>query len=129
MKQTQLPKPTEAELAILRVLWQRGPSTVRDVWEQLSPKQRTGYTTVLKTLQIMFEKGLVKRDETARSHVYDARVSEEQTQRKLVSHLLEGAFAGSARKLVLQALSVKRASAEDLAEIRRLLDEMEGGSK
>ncbi len=129
MKQIHLPKPTEAELAILRVLWGRGPSTVREVWEQLSAKQSTGYTTVLKTLQIMFEKGLVKRDETERSHVYEARVSEQQTQRKLVSHLLEGAFAGSARKLVLQALSVRRASPEDLAEIRKLLDELEGGSK
>ncbi len=129
MKPVHLPKPTEAELAILRVLWQRGPSTVREVWDQLSPKQRTGYTTILKTLQIMFDKGLVKRDETERSHVYEARVSEEQTQRKLLTHLLEGAFAGSAGKLVLQALSVKRASPEELAEIRKLLEDMEGGRK
>jgi BlaI family transcriptional regulator, penicillinase repressor len=126
MKRSKLPKPTEAELAILRVFWQRGPSTVREVWDQLSPTQRTGYTTVLKTLQIMFDKGLVKRNETERSHVYAAAQSREQTQRQVVGHLLERVFAGSARQLVMQALAVKRTSPGELAEIRKLLDDLEG---
>ena len=99
MKKSDLPKPTEAELAILRVLWQRGPSTVREIWEQISPRQQTGYTTVLKTMQIMFEKGLLKRDEAQRSHVYKASVSEAQTQRQVVGHLLDRLFSGSAAKL------------------------------
>jgi predicted transcriptional regulator len=126
MKKSKLPKPTEAELAILRVLWHRGPSTVREVWEQISPEQQTGYTTALKIMQIMAEKGLVKRDESARSHVYEPAVSEEHTQRQVVRHLLERVFAGSASKLVMQALSAKKATPQDLAEIRKLLDEMEG---
>ena len=123
------PKPTDAELAILRVLWQRGPSTVREVWEQLSPQQGTGYTTVLKTMQIMAEKGLLTRDESDRSHVYQAARSEEQTQRQVLGHLLERLFSGSAPKLVMQALATKKATPAELAEIRRLLDEMEGGRK
>lgn len=125
MKRSKLPQPTEAELSILRVLWSRGPSTVRHVWEQVSPKQGTGYTTVLKIMQIMAEKGLVKRDESARSHVYAAAASEDQTQRQLVRHWLDRVFAGSAPKLVMQALSTKKATPEELAEIRKLLDEME----
>jgi BlaI family penicillinase repressor len=123
-----LPKPTDAELAVLRVLWHRGPSTVREVWEQLSA-QETGYTTVLKTLQIMLTKGLVERDETDRSHVYRPAIGQEETQRQFVGHLLERVFSGSARKLVMQALSVKKASREELAEIRKLLDKIEGGKK
>jgi predicted transcriptional regulator len=123
------PKPTEAELAILRVLWQRGPSTVREVWERLSPKQRTGYTTALKIMQIMFVKGLLTRDESDRSHVYRAACSEEQTQRQVVGHLLERLFSGSAPKLVMQALAAKKATPAELTEIRRLLDEIEGGRK
>src|ERR1035441_561783 len=93
-KPSKPPKPTDAELAILRVLWQRGPSTVRDVWEQLNPKQHTGYTTVLKTMQIMSEKGLLARDETDRSHVYRAARSEAQTQRQVVGAGLLAAFVG-----------------------------------
>src|SRR6266853_1297 len=124
MKKLNPPKPTDAELAILRVLWHRGPSTVREVWEQLSATQQMGYTTVLKTLQIMLAKRLVERDEADRSHVYRPAIAQEQTQRQLVGHLMERVFAGSARKLVMQALSVKKASREELAEIRRLLDEM-----
>jgi predicted transcriptional regulator len=113
-------KPTDAELAILRVLWARGPSTVRDVTEALGPD--TGYTTALKLLQIMMEKQLVRRNESARSHVYEAAVSEDQTQRQLVTDLLNRAFGGSAAKLVLQALSSSPASPEELAEIKKLLD-------
>ena len=126
-KPSKPPKPTDAELAILRVLWQRGPSTVRDVWEQLNPKQHTGYTTVLKTMQIMSEKGLLARDETDRSHVYQAARSEAQTQRQVVGHLLERLFSGSAPKLVMQALAAKKATPAELAEIRKLLNDMEGG--
>lgn len=129
MKKKRLPKPTEAELAILAVLWQRGASTVREVWELISPKQGTGYTTVLKTMQIMFDKGLLGRDEAQRSHIYKATLSEDQTQRQVVRHLLERVFCGSAPRLVMQALAAKKASRADLAEIRRLLDEMEGSAK
>jgi predicted transcriptional regulator len=129
MKKPRLPKPTDAELSILRVLWQRGPSTVRQVFEELNQTQSTGYTTFLKLMQIMVEKGLLKRDDTERSHVFEATLAEEETQRQLVGHLLERAFSGSARKLVLQALSAKKATREELAEIRKLLDEMEGSAK
>jgi BlaI family transcriptional regulator, penicillinase repressor len=129
MKRSTPSKPTEAELSILRVLWQGGPSTVREVWEELSPEQGTGYTTVLKLMQIMFEKGLLARDERARSHVYRAARSQEQTQREVVSHLLERVFSGSAPQLVMQALTVKKATPGELSEIRKLLDEMEGGTK
>ena len=129
MKKSKPPKPTDAELAILRVLWGRGPSTVREVWEQLSPKQRTGYTTVLKLMQIMVEKGLLARDETDRSHVYRAARSETQTQRQVLGHLLERLFAGSASNLVMQALAARKATPAELAEIRKLLDEMEGGPR
>lgn len=127
MKKPMPPKPTDAELAILRVLWRLGPATVRAVHSELRRVQETGYTTVLKMLQIMAEKGLVKRDESERSHVYQPAYSEQEVQRQLVGHLMERAFGGSAQKLVLQALSAKKASASELAEIRKLLDEMEGG--
>jgi len=129
MKKSPLPKPTDAELAVLRVLWHLGSSTVREVWEQLNAQQPTGYTTVLKTMQIMLGKSLLDRDETDRSHVYRPAIGQAQTQRQMVSHLLDRVFAGSARKLVLQALSMKKASPQELAEIRKLLDELEGGQK
>jgi predicted transcriptional regulator len=129
MKKSRPNKPTDAELSILRVLWQRGPSTVREVWQELNPEQGTGYTTVLKIMQIMFEKGLLARDETSRSHVYRSARSQEHTQREVVGHLLERVFSGSAPQLVMQALATKKATRAELAEIRKLLDEMEGGSK
>jgi BlaI family transcriptional regulator, penicillinase repressor len=116
------PRPTDAELAILRVLWERGPSTVRQVHDILTRERPTAYTTALKLLQIMTDKGLVRRDEADRTHVYHPKLSEEQTQRQLIRDLVDRAFGGSASKLVLQALSVKRASAEELVEIQRLLD-------
>ena len=128
-KPSKPPKPTDAELAILRVLWQRGASTVREVWEELNPQQHTGYTTVLKTMQIMSEKELLARDETDRSHVYRAARSEAQTQRQVVGHLLERLFSGSAPKLVMQALTAKKATPAELAEIRKLLNDMEGGKR
>jgi predicted transcriptional regulator len=120
-------KPTDAELGILHVLWTRGPSTVRQVAEALG--REAGYTTVLKLLQIMTEKQLVVRDETARTHVYQAAYTQDQTQRQLVSDLLDRAFGGSAAKLVLQALAANKTSAEELAEIRKLLDKQRGGSR
>jgi predicted transcriptional regulator len=125
MGRREFVKPTEAELAILRVLWERGPCTVRDVTEALHAERGTGYTTALKLLQIMTEKGLVRRNDSARSHIYEASAPAEATQRQLVGDLLDRAFGGSARQLVMQALSVKRASREELAEIRRLLDQLE----
>lgn len=117
-----LPLPTSAELSILAVLWRRGPSTVREVHEALKDAQDTGYTTVLKLMQIMAQKGLVTRDESQRSHVYRALVSEEQAQRGLLTDLMDKAFSGSAAQLVMRALSSERASREELAEIRALLD-------
>lgn len=120
-------KPTDSELAILRVLWTRGPSTVRQVAEVLD--REAGYTTVLKLLQIMTEKKLVVRDESERTHVYQAAYTEEQTQRQLVSDLLDRAFDGSAAKLVLQALASNKASPEELDEIRQLLNQQRGGSR
>src|SRR5262249_3720304 len=113
-------KPTDAELAILRVLWSRGPSTVREVADAM--KHQGAYTTVLKTLQIMTEKGLVRRDDAERSHVYEATASEGQTQTQLVTDLLQRAFDGSAAKLVLRALEAGTPSSKELAEIRALLD-------
>lgn len=124
MPRSKLPRPTDAELSILRVLWQRGPSTVRQVYEELGPHP-SGYTTVLKFMQIMTQKGLLTRDDTERTHVFSAAVPREITQRQLVGDLLQRAFGGSAKNLVLQALSAKRASSEELAEIRRLLEELE----
>ncbi len=125
MGKRSLPRPTNAELEILRVLWDRGPSTVRAVQEALDRNQSPGYTTVLKFLQIMAEKGLVIRDERNRAHVYRARLSEEETQSQLVHDLLQRAFGGSTRKLVMQALATKHASAQELAEIRKLLGALE----
>jgi predicted transcriptional regulator len=112
-------KPTDAELAILTVLWSRGPSTVRQIAEDMG--RAGGYTTILKLLQIMTEKRLVVRDEAERTHVYEAAYTQDQTQRQLVTDLLDRAFDGSAAKLVLQALAAGKASPEELAEIKRLL--------
>ncbi|HEV7668510.1 MAG TPA: BlaI/MecI/CopY family transcriptional regulator [Thermoanaerobaculia bacterium] len=123
------PRPTDAELAILRVLWRRGASTVKEVNDQLALLAPTGYTTTLKQLQIMAEKGLVTRDEAQRAHLYAPRLPEEQTQSQLVGDLLDRAFAGSASRLVLRALSSRRSSAEELAEIRELLDRLEGETR
>jgi BlaI family transcriptional regulator, penicillinase repressor len=119
------PRPTDGELAILKVLWEHGPCTVRQVQEALARLKPTGYTTALKLLQVMAEKGLVLRDESQRSHVYRAHSSEEQTQSQLVGDLIRRAFGGSARKLVMQALASEPATADELAEIRRLLDRLQ----
>ena len=117
------PLPTDGELAILQVLWDRGPSTVREVHERLGRGRAVGYTTVLKLLQIMNDKGLVRRDASERSHVYEARLPRERTQRALVKDLLQRAFGGSSSALVQRALEAAPANAADLTEIRRLLEE------
>src|SRR5687768_13935635 len=129
MSKPTTPRPTDAELAILRVLWSRGASTVRQVHDVLLKERPTAYTTALKMLQIMTEKGLVRRDETDRTHIYQARLTEEQTQRQLVRDLLDRAFGGSSSKLVLQALSARRATAEELGEIRKLIESRRDGKE
>jgi BlaI family penicillinase repressor len=116
------PIPSNSELEILHVLWRKGPQTVRQIHPLLRRKREIGYTTVLKTLQVMAEKGLVTRDESERSHVYRAAVPEKSVKRRLVSDLLDRVFEGSATNLVLQALSTKRASPEDIRRIRKLLN-------
>jgi predicted transcriptional regulator len=129
MSEESQPKPTGAELAILRVLWEKGSATVRQVHETLSRRRPTGYTTTLKLMQIMTGKELLERDESRRTHVYRSRVARERTQRQLVGDLIDRAFGGSAQGLIMQALSARRASPEELAEIRRLLKQMEGGDE
>lgn len=114
-----VPLPTDAELAILRALWAHGPSTVREVQDQLNTDQ--GYTTVLKHLQLMLDKDLVTRDESGRAHVYAPAVAEEDTQRRLVDDLLDRAFGGSARELVMRALATEDVTRDELDQIRDLL--------
>ena len=125
MNKKPLPQPTDAELELLRILWVCGPSTVREIHDSLREAKSTGYTTTLKILQRMTDKGLVRRDETQRSHVYSAVRRAEQTQRQLVRNLLRAAFGGAPARLVVQALSEETVSPDELAEIRRLLDELE----
>ena len=120
-------QPTNAELAILRVLWSRGPSTVREVAREMG--RESGYTTVLKLLQIMTGKRLVRRDTSSRTHVYQAVSTEGATQRQLVTDLVDRAFDGSAAKLVVQALATRRTSPEELAEIRKLLAQQRKGAR
>jgi predicted transcriptional regulator len=122
-------RPTQLELTILRVLWQNGPASVREIQATLNESKPHGYTTVLKMLQIMHEKGLVARDESQRPQIYRARYSQEQTQRQLLKEFLQRAYGGSVKALVMHALSVKRSSPEDLEAIEKLLDRMEGRSK
>ena len=122
-----LPLPTESELAILRVLWERGPSSVREVHEALDSP--VGYTGVLKLLQLMAPKGLVRRDESARAHLYQAAEPRGKTEARLVKRLADQAFGGSTASLALRALSEKRASPEELRRIRELLDRADGTGK
>ncbi|HEX3951216.1 MAG TPA: BlaI/MecI/CopY family transcriptional regulator [Steroidobacteraceae bacterium] len=129
MQKSTTPKPTVMELAILRVLWERGPATVRDVHEVLDSGKATGYTTVLKLLQIMTAKGMVVRNEDERAHVYEARLPAENTKRQLVSDLVQRAFSGSASQLIMHALSGKKTSPAEIEEIRRMLDEHERKTK
>ena len=120
------PMPTDRELAILHVLWDQGPCTVRQVHEKLSRKTGTGYTTTLKLMQLMAGKKLVVRDKSQRTHVYRPTVSEEPTQQRLVGELLDRAFGGSAQKLMVRALSARKVSPQELAKIRQVLDELDG---
>src|SRR5688572_5907044 len=122
-------KPTESELEILQLLWEHGPSTVRFINDELSKNKETGYTTTLKLMQIMHEKGLVQRDEAGRSHVYKAAISESATQNHLLDRFLETTFRGSALKMVMQALGNKKTSEQDLNEIRNLLDNLKANKK
>jgi len=119
-------RPTDRELTILSILWDKGPSTVRDVNETMNEDENTGYTTTLKLMQIMAEKGLVRRDDSQFKHVYRPALSEEKAQKQLVGDLLDRAFSGSAEKLVMRALSAKKVSAKELASIRKMLDDFEG---
>ena len=121
----KLPKPTDAELDILNVLWKIGPCTVREVHEQVSQSKDIGYTTILKQMQLMTDKGLLKRDSSSRSHIFDAAVSQEHTQKRLINRLLDTAFGGSSLKLVMQALGNRKSSPEEIQQIRDLLDRME----
>jgi predicted transcriptional regulator len=129
MKQEPLQKPTASELEILRVLWERGPSTVREVYEALREKKDLGYTTVLKLLQIMTAKGTVRRNEDQRAHVYEACQPATETKRQLVGDVLQRVFEGSASELMIHALEGRRTSKKELDELRRLLDEYEGRSR
>ena len=119
-------RPTDRELTILRILWDNGPSTVREVNEAMNEDQDTGYTTTLKLMQIMIDKGLLRRDDSRFKHIYKPAMTEEKTQKLLVGELLETAFSGSAEKLVMRALSAKKVSAKELEKIRKILDEFEG---
>ena len=125
----ELPVPTNSELEILNVLWRRGPLTVREVFEEIGAKRELGYTTALKLLQLMAEKGLVRRDESARSHIYEAAVPEKKIKRHIVSEVMERVFEGSAANLVMQALSSRRASQEEIEQIRALLDKQSRGER
>jgi BlaI family transcriptional regulator, penicillinase repressor len=125
----QPPRPTDAELEILTVLWSRGPSTVREVHAVISRRRPAQYSTVLKFMQIMAEKGLARRNEEQRAHIYEAAQPQEWTQRQLAGDLLQRAFGGSARNLLLGALSAREASKQELEELRKLLDDYEKGAK
>jgi predicted transcriptional regulator len=126
MARRKTPRPTDRELTILRILWENGPSTVRQVNEAMNEDGSTGYTTTLKLMQIMVEKRLVLRDDSQFKHVYRPALTEEKAQKQLVGDLLDRAFSGSAEKLVMRALSAKKVSAKELASIRKMLDEFEG---
>lgn len=129
MSENQNIKPTVAELEILQILWKKNQATVKDVNEEINKKKETGYTTTLKTMQIMFEKGLVERKKDGRSHIYSAAIKKEETQRVLLDKILETAFGGSAGKLVMQALGNKKTTKEELQEIKELINKLEQDSK
>ncbi|HPZ89191.1 MAG TPA: BlaI/MecI/CopY family transcriptional regulator [Flavihumibacter sp.] len=124
MSSTRYVKPTESELEILQVLWTRKTASVREVHEVISASKDIGYTTTLKLMQIMHEKGLVKRDDSVKTHIYQAAVSREKTQKHLLGKMIDGLFGGSSTQLVLQALGANKASAEELEEIQHLLNNL-----
>lgn len=117
-------KPTESELEILQVLWQRGKATVREVHEELATIKDAGYTTTLKLMQIMHEKGLVKRDDSSKTHIYEANISKEKTQQHMVGKMMNTLFEGSAGQLVMRALGASKPSKQEIAEIQKLLDSL-----
>jgi len=129
MKKDSVPKPTEAELEILQILWKHGPCTVRFVNDILNEKKKVGYTTTLKIMQLMLEKKILKRDEKRRSHLYCPAVKEKETQRLLLDRFLQTAFGGSAMKMVMQALGNHKTSKEEISQIRKFLDNLEGEKK
>jgi len=129
MSENQNIKPTTAELEILQILWEKGEVTVKEVNEEINKRKETGYTTTLKTMQIMFEKGLVERKKDGRSHIYSATIKKEKTQQLLLDKILDTAFGGSASKLVMQALGNKKATKEELQEIKELINKLERESK
>lgn len=126
MPRKALSRPTDVELVILRVLWDRGPSSVRDVHNALLENRETGYSTTLKMMQVMFDKGLLTRDESHRPQLYAPAIPEEQTQKQIVDDLVQKVFGGSARKLVLRAVQSEKVTSQELAEIRKLLKQLEG---
>lgn len=125
MNQLQMPRPTDSELEIMQILWQHGPSSVRFVNDLLSEKREVGYTTTLKLLQIMFEKGLVLRDDSNRTHVFEAAFKESDMQQKLLNQFVDTAFRGAAMKMVMQALGNHNASKDELDEIKALIEKLE----
>ncbi len=124
MATTKTIKPTESELEILQILWKKGNASVREVHEELLATKEAGYTTTLKLMQIMHEKGLVKRDDSIKTHIYQAAVSKEKTQKHLLNKMVDSLFGGSAGELVMQALGNHKASAEELEEIQKILDNL-----
>ena len=129
MEKQRAVKPTEAELEILQVLWENGPSTVRFVNERLNRKKRVGYTTPLKIMQIMTDKNLVRRNEDSRSHIYRAMIEREETQSILLDRFLQNTFGGSAMKLVVQALGNHKPSKDELEQIKEFIKQLEGGKE
>ena len=127
--QEKIPKPTEAELGVLEVLWKHGPSTVRQVNDLINERRETGYTTTLKIMQIMHAKGMLAREEEGRMHIYRPLASEKQTKQQLLDKFLQTAFRGSAASMVMQALGSAETTKDELKQIRNLLDQLEGGRK
>jgi predicted transcriptional regulator len=125
MKDSYIPKPTESELEILQVLWRSGPSTVRFINDELNRRKQVGYTTTLKIMQIMMDKGMLQREEEGRKHIYSAVLREQETRNLLLGRFLESTFEGSAMKLVMQALGNHRASPEEISQLRELIDRIE----
>lgn len=131
MKPTErkIPKPTDAELEILHVLWDRESATVRQVHENLSQTKQAQYTTTLKQMQVMVEKGILLRDESERSHVYRPAIERGHVRRQMTNHLLDRVFGGSAREMLMEALGSKKTTTEELAELRQMIDDFEKGEK
>lgn len=125
MQNLKLNKPTESEMEILQILWEEGPSTVRTVHEILSGTKESGYTTTLKLMQIMHDKGMLSRNDASKTHIYSALIKKESVQKQVVGNMIKGLFKGSSAKLVMHALGNHRASSEEISEIKKYLDEME----